>query len=241
MNPSFSITLNEKNHYVQIHKQDTHFKIYLTLISFTSPLNSFGNTVTCIAGNIGDWNDATNWSGGSVPTISDDVIIPSGSISFSVNTTINSLIVGNADGSSILATLNGNYNSLYVTTNASLSNCKLITFLNLGVNGDLAFTNGEIHSLIQTNNFNFNAGAIFGTLVVSNIINWTSGTLTKVNTNFKNTDEMTFRRVPVSSISGQLNLIVSGDKKIFDQPFYLYGGVNWLDGKIIIGGGELNI
>jgi len=106
-----------------------------------------------------------------------------------------------------------------VTTNASLSNCKLITFLNLGVNGDLAFTNGEIHSLIQTNNFNFNAGAIFGTLVVSNIINWTSGTLTKVNTNFKNTDEMTFRRVPVSSVSGQLNLIVSGDKKYLTNPF----------------------
>ena len=131
-------------------------------------------------------------------TISDDIIIPSGSISFSVNTTINSLIVGNADGSSILATLNGNYNSLYVTTNAWLSNFKLITFLNLGVNGDLTFTNGEIHSLIQANNFNFNAGAIFGTLVVSNIIDWTSGTLTKVNTNFKNTDETTLQRVPVS-------------------------------------------
>ena len=87
------------------------------------------------------------------------------------------------------------------------------------VNGDLAFTNGEIHSLIQANNFNFNAGAIFGTLVVSNTINWTSGTLTKVNTNFKNTDEMTLRRVPVLSVSGQLNLIGSGDKKYLTNPF----------------------
>ena len=59
------------------------FKIVLVLMTIFSSATNFSQT-TWNGSASTDWSDATNWSSGSVPTNSDDVIIPNGLVNYPI-------------------------------------------------------------------------------------------------------------------------------------------------------------
>jgi hypothetical protein len=139
----------------------------LTSFLFFAVSSSFSQNVSSTKN--GNWNDATVWSNGVVPTISTNVTIANGhTVAINVNALCNSLLVGT--GSAARLNFSGNTaRTLSVTANVTVSTSATLNILsnsnathtvelkgNLINNGicDLAIDNNSRATLLCTNNGN---------------------------------------------------------------------------------------
>lgn len=144
--------------------------------TFSSFLVGSSGSFPITSAQTGNWNAASTWQGGIVPSAAtDNVIISSGhTINYDLaNTTINSLSMNNG---AVLQLGTGNI----LTTNSNVSNAGIITFNNnssLRVGGDL--TNSA--------NINVAIGATNTVLSVAGNINNSAGTITAESLYFSST------------------------------------------------------
>ena len=181
-------------------------------------LNSSSQTIATTALSsvaTGDWNSASTWSGGQVPTCNDNVTILTGNTvtvnsnsNVSKNTTINSggtLVVASGD-----LTVGCTLNNTTLTNNGTLT----VTGGTLNVNGNISSALGSTFNQsggainIDGNNGGSTTGSVASGTPLLNLlqlnsgINWTGGTLTIVDPHTATTNTNGYAVFYSNSITG---------------------------------------
>ena len=136
--------------------------VFLLLLFFTCPI--FATTITW-TGTTGNWDDAANWSTNTVPTASDDVIIPSGTVRIpigyaafaeSVDVTGYLIIRNNAS-----LTLDGGQDAMVIHTGGVVDNRGAIGISNTTGHGISVSGGSLINNAIISAELNIGATGVF--------------------------------------------------------------------------------
>ena len=186
-------------------------------------------TVTWVGGTSTDWNTASNWDVGGVPSSSNDVLIPSGTANICYTPT-------NADAYANSLTINAG--ATLVVRNTSASGTKLSVSDDLTINGTLSQT-GNADILMSGTNKTFTVGGITTSGRFSLSGTYTlSGNLTATNIEIQNTGSLTVNASDVRTY----NFTQTGTYTMTTGNLYIEGSTaNFVNSSFVEGTGHVYI